>query len=556
MFLYNKMTTEKDLQFLLEHHLVEVLEKDKILNGHVTFIKFDKHIRYFEYKSEGSYMYVIRHHPDFIDTCADLCCTSRFDSGLGEEKLWELYNKIPKKCVCIDGRDYPINIYTSQESLFRRGMELYCDKYYVLLDKLPELLSGKYHISYVLSRLKTFLTYVVGGDNIRTGWYGFTSYYTIDVDDEMLNLKYTDMQGNKHNFLNILRDNFEVLVEDCQMITDLTKGVLSEHWGFTGYTSWYKHKTNLLQNFLQCFAIYKYNRRMKLDAVLYAEYNNWKYRLYSDMCDILKSLKYNANFIKKYKVIKDIQDDFKIIHNFKIFSDLIPIEIKGEENGPIFKTSDNCVQWDYESKIQIMISPRLPKIDMSKILPSISKIELVVDDSESLSFSMEETKSTDESKRSLSESIKNIVWKSWCLFSSTPTCFVCNCEISKDNWHCSHILARSKGGPDTEDNLRPSCPTCNMKMGATHMYRYIIYKEFPSRDKLPRENPYVRDALIKHEINKRMFAILDKMKKDKRIKKGKCNELKKELLRDHGIGKETTKPYDLIVEYIMAISKL
>ena len=41
----------------------------------------------------------------------------------------------------------------------------------------------------------------------------------------------------------------------------------------------------------------------------------------------------------------------------------------------------------------------------------------------------------------------------------------CQNEINVFDFTAGHNLARSKGGRDTLDNLRPICPRCNSSMG-------------------------------------------------------------------------------------------
>lgn len=39
-------------------------------------------------------------------------------------------------------------------------------------------------------------------------------------------------------------------------------------------------------------------------------------------------------------------------------------------------------------------------------------------------------------------------------------CFYCGIETGND-WHCDHVIPRSKGGENTLDNVVVSCPACN-----------------------------------------------------------------------------------------------
>ena len=53
-------------------------------------------------------------------------------------------------------------------------------------------------------------------------------------------------------------------------------------------------------------------------------------------------------------------------------------------------------------------------------------------------------------------------------------CPVNNCtnKISKNNFEAGHIIAESKGGETTLDNLRPICKSCNSSMGSKSWSEY------------------------------------------------------------------------------------
>lgn len=47
-------------------------------------------------------------------------------------------------------------------------------------------------------------------------------------------------------------------------------------------------------------------------------------------------------------------------------------------------------------------------------------------------------------------------------------------DITPFNFECGHIIAESKGGTTTLDNLRPICGTCNRSMGSVKMTEFIL----------------------------------------------------------------------------------
>lgn len=75
--------------------------------------------------------------------------------------------------------------------------------------------------------------------------------------------------------------------------------------------------------------------------------------------------------------------------------------------------------------------------------------------------------------------IREAVWAKYCGNNTTGICYCCGIAVVKnrktDNkgWHCSHVLADSKGGEEIVNNLRICCPTCNLSMGDQNLYAYM-----------------------------------------------------------------------------------
>jgi hypothetical protein len=82
---------------------------------------------------------------------------------------------------------------------------------------------------------------------------------------------------------------------------------------------------------------------------------------------------------------------------------------------------------------------------------------------------------------SVYKSVKISVWDHYIGNQNAEAiCTVCDVmPIHITTFHCGHILAKSKGGSNTLENLRPICQTCNLSMGTMHMdeFKKLIPKK-------------------------------------------------------------------------------
>jgi len=76
-------------------------------------------------------------------------------------------------------------------------------------------------------------------------------------------------------------------------------------------------------------------------------------------------------------------------------------------------------------------------------------------------------------------SIRNSVWRKYHKDKDTGECYTCGNNIQRYNagWHCSHVIADSKNGLATIENLRTCCGHCNLSMGDQNLYAYISEKQ-------------------------------------------------------------------------------
>jgi len=78
-----------------------------------------------------------------------------------------------------------------------------------------------------------------------------------------------------------------------------------------------------------------------------------------------------------------------------------------------------------------------------------------------------------EKRKTIPTRVRYEVWKVYCGNSLEGHCFCCKKEIEYSTWECGHIKPAAEGGPDTIDNLRPTCLPCNRGMGTMNMLDYM-----------------------------------------------------------------------------------
>jgi 5-methylcytosine-specific restriction endonuclease McrA len=76
---------------------------------------------------------------------------------------------------------------------------------------------------------------------------------------------------------------------------------------------------------------------------------------------------------------------------------------------------------------------------------------------------------------SLSKTIRQLVWNRYIGARwGWGYCWSCNSTmITAFEYECGHVMARSKGGEDTVENLRPICGLCNRSMGTENMMDWM-----------------------------------------------------------------------------------
>ena len=89
-----------------------------------------------------------------------------------------------------------------------------------------------------------------------------------------------------------------------------------------------------------------------------------------------------------------------------------------------------------------------------------------------------EPKPVKEKRKAIPKHIKTLVWNKYIGADiASADCVSCRTvKISNRSFHCGHVIADSKGGDMTINNLRPICDACNGSMGTKSMNEFT--KEF------------------------------------------------------------------------------
>jgi hypothetical protein len=75
-------------------------------------------------------------------------------------------------------------------------------------------------------------------------------------------------------------------------------------------------------------------------------------------------------------------------------------------------------------------------------------------------------------RKKIPKKLRERVWAKAFGDEEVGACVVCDDAIAVDNWECAHIIAHKCGGPDKEENLCPTCRTCNRSMGTDNLEVY------------------------------------------------------------------------------------
>ena len=104
--------------------------------------------------------------------------------------------------------------------------------------------------------------------------------------------------------------------------------------------------------------------------------------------------------------------------------------------------------------------------------------------------------------------VKEEIWRRINGDKVNGTCFCCSSPLTSFSFDAGHIISRSKGGPDTVDNLRPICSSCNSSMGTQNLLDFKLkYFSAGSSQMRPEPKKNMIEKLITSEKKKRIKEV-------------------------------------------------
>lgn len=79
---------------------------------------------------------------------------------------------------------------------------------------------------------------------------------------------------------------------------------------------------------------------------------------------------------------------------------------------------------------------------------------------------------TVKSRNKISIVLREKVWQKINSSGETGHCFTCEEGLDFKSMECAHIIAHSLNGPDTLENLMPTCKKCNRDCGVMNLFEY------------------------------------------------------------------------------------
>ena len=168
-----------------------------------------------------------------------------------------------------------------------------------------------------------------------------------------------------------------------------------------------------------------------------------------------KGVEVNEKFFKCEYCNKEVTSKNLLIYHRKICKKKQNYDEKDER---IKKLEQEVVQLSHRIK------------DIENLRQSLLEMSIKINKSEK----PVDTNSEKYKKVRVPKSMKMNVWYTYVGREvGLQKCMCCEThEITQGDFECAHVIAEKKGGPNTIENLRPICSTCNRSMRTMNLFEY------------------------------------------------------------------------------------
>jgi len=121
-------------------------------------------------------------------------------------------------------------------------------------------------------------------------------------------------------------------------------------------------------------------------------------------------------------------------------------------------------------------------------------------------------------KAKLRTNLRLNVWKKYIGEMASSKCTIpwCRNQISIFDFHCSHNIPESKGGPKDINNLRPICKKCNLQMGRN--WTIDLWSEFGYFKRMDKMNR-ILNSVVEEDASYAIDYVVPKHNKKQSVKR-------------------------------------
>ena len=419
----------------------------------------------------------------------DLSNLSSIDTSIDESKInnknyTQLKNKMKKLSVSIDIKNYVDNmnkdllnveVPSTNNNILLLQILHYVNKMYIQDDEVLSLLLINFG-----NNLYNMTPSYGTSNNLRTRHFNndinFKKYIFEDIYNAFWQTNY-DEKIVFYNYVKTFNDDISYINLISNINKYITKNGRSNINKLARYFSMYLRETNILNmcdtlNFLSNnFNPDNNIRRFIIEYYNIKDSTEYNYILKIINCcnQIKPSIEDNRNLYLIYIeiCIQNIRNDldetlFKLFT--KLFYDNIEKFWLKSIDSPIFFNEHSYTLYDF-------INWNMSNDNYNKVIEIINKTYNEIN----TKHKKKQKKNSVKCSKTISKALKTKVWHKYIgKEAGTRKCLCCNNnEINQLDFECGHVLAKTNGGKNSIENLRPICGMCNKSMRTTHMLEFM-----------------------------------------------------------------------------------